>query len=104
MIVVIAKVVEIGIGARVDGWLGYRRSGCGGDMGLRERDAILGVDERKASEVVEGHQVRMRSAWREAYGVMVELDKAEFGEKSYFRWVEEGMNIDVLARAASGRG
>ena len=92
--------VEIrGVSAVGDALVGARRWDSGSV--LRERDAILGVDERKAGEAVEGHRIRMRSAWREAYGVMVELEKAEFGEKSYFRWMEERMNMDVLARAAS---
>jgi len=32
---------------------------------------------------------------------MVELEKEEFGEKSYFKWVDERGSMDVLAQAAS---
>lgn len=68
-----------------------------------EESAVGSVEEStlESRATVEGHRVRMRRAWHEAYRIMVELEKAEFGEKSYFRWVEEGMNMDVLARAAS---
>jgi len=32
---------------------------------------------------------------------MVELEKEEFEEKSYFRWIEERINMDVLAWTVS---
>lgn len=68
---------------------------------LRERDAILGSSERKAWKVVATHRERMKRAWREGFLEMVELEKEEFGEKSYFKWVNERGYMDVLAQAAS---
>jgi hypothetical protein len=68
---------------------------------LRERDAILGDSRHVALEVVERHRTQMRTAWRDAFMEMVELEKMEFEDESYFRWVEEGGHMDVLAQAAS---
>ena len=95
-----AGCVEIrGVSAIGDALVGAR----GWERGpvLRERDAILGSSESKAWEVVERHRERMKKAWREGFLEMVELEKEEFEEKSYFRWVEQRSCMDALAQAAS---
>ena len=76
--------IEIrGVSAVGDALVGARR--WDSSAVLRERDAILGADESMAKEAVERHQARMKSAWREAFAVMKEVEEVEFGEKSYFR-------------------
>jgi hypothetical protein len=94
-----AGCVEIrGVSGLGDALVGGRRWDSG--VVVRERDAVLGRDMRVAWGFVEGHRWRMRQAWRVCFKEMVELEKREFGEKSYFRLVEERGNIDLLAEVA----
>src|SRR5579859_7005696 len=90
--------IEIrGVSGIGDALVGARK--CESGVVLRERDAILGGDIREASGVVERHRSGMNKAWMDGFTDMVELEKTEFGEKSYFKLVEERGNMDVLAQA-----
>ena len=81
--------VEIrGVSGLGDALVGARRWDSG--VVLRERDIILGGDVKKAWAAVGNHRLRMKLAWKAGFAEMVELEKGEFGEKSFFVGVEEG--------------
>jgi len=88
--------VEIrGVSGIGDALVGVRRWDSGAV--LMERDTILGRSVGEAWSVVEMHRSRMKAAWKEAFEVMILLEKREFGEMSYFNSVEELGNMEVLA-------
>ena len=94
-----AGCVEIrGVSGIGDALVGARRWDSG--LVLMERDAIVGGSEGEAWRVVERHRSRMKVAWKEGFEVMMSLEKMKFGDRSYFKLVEESSNMDVLAQAA----
>ena len=95
-----AGCIEIrGVSGIGDALVGARRWDNG--VVFMEGEAILRGSEEEAWWMVERHRWRMKTAWKEGFETMVSLEKREFGEKSYFKLVEERGNMDVLVQAAS---
>ena len=57
-------------------------------MVLKERDLILGEDEKEAWRVVEMGRARMKEVWKNCFRLMMEAESREFLDKSYFGTLE----------------